>query len=46
MAWASLPSLPNLWDLAFKMKKVKAKQKALAASADGNEKVSLLPYLP
>jgi hypothetical protein len=45
-AWACLLSPPNLLDLAFKIKKIKTKQKALAASADGNEKVSLPPYLP
>tara|TARA_R100000935_G_scaffold58856_1_gene98638 strand:+ start:9228 stop:9350 length:123 start_codon:yes stop_codon:yes gene_type:complete len=39
-------SPPNLLDLAFKMKKIKTKQKALASRPDGNEKVSLLPYLP
>tara|TARA_A100000171_G_scaffold3509_1_gene2966 strand:- start:13 stop:189 length:177 start_codon:yes stop_codon:yes gene_type:complete len=46
LAWVYLTSPPNLLDLAFKMKKLKTKQKALATSADGNEKVSLLPYLP
>ena len=46
MARACLPSPPNLLDLAFKIKKIKTKQKALATSADGNEKVSLPPYLP
>jgi hypothetical protein len=34
------------FDLAFKMKKIKTKQKALATSADGNEKFPCLPYLP
>ena len=37
---------PNLFDLAFKMKKIKSKQKALATGTDGNKKVSLPPYLP
>ena len=46
MAWLYLLSPPNLLDLAFKMKKIKTKQKALATCADGNEKVSLPPYLP
>tara|TARA_R110001606_G_scaffold339356_1_gene487421 strand:- start:84 stop:194 length:111 start_codon:yes stop_codon:yes gene_type:complete len=36
MAWTSLLSPPNLLDLAFKTKKIKTKQKALANSADGN----------
>ena len=38
MAWVYLLSPPNLLDLVFKMKKIKTKQKALATSADGNEK--------
>ena len=46
MAWAYLQSPPNLLDLAFKMKKIKTKQKALATSAIGNEKFPCLPYLP
>lgn len=46
MAWVYLPSPPDLWDLAFKMKKIKTKQKALATSADGNEKVFLPPFTP
>ncbi|MEP2057945.1 MAG: hypothetical protein ABJJ05_09075 [Maribacter litoralis] len=46
MVWAKLPSPPNLLELAFRMKKIKTKQKALATSADGNKKVSLPPYLP
>jgi len=46
MAWVYLPSPPNLLDLAFKMKKIKTKQKALAKSDDGNEKFPCLPYLP
>jgi hypothetical protein len=48
-----LQSPPNLLDLAFKMKKIKTKQKALATCADhafgvagGNEKFPCLPYLP
>jgi len=45
-AWIYLPSPPNLLDLAFKMKKIKTKQKALATSADGNDKFPCLPYLP
>jgi hypothetical protein len=44
--WAYLISPPNPLDLTFKMKKINTKQKALAMSADGNENVSLLPYLP
>jgi hypothetical protein len=46
MAWVYLLSPPNLLDLAFKMLKKKTKQKALATSADGNEKFPCLPYLP
>jgi len=46
MALACLQSPPNLLDLAFKMNRIKTNQKALATSADGNEMVSLLPYLP
>jgi hypothetical protein len=46
MAWACLLSPPNLLDLAFKMKKIKTKQKALATSADGNEKFPCTRYLP
>tara|TARA_R110000851_G_scaffold329512_1_gene501445 strand:- start:336 stop:449 length:114 start_codon:yes stop_codon:yes gene_type:complete len=37
MVWAYLLNPPNLLDLAFKMKKIKTKQKALATSADGNK---------
>jgi hypothetical protein len=36
IAWVYLPSAPNLLDLAFKMKKIKTKQKAMAKSVDGN----------
>jgi len=46
MAWAYLLSPPNLLDLAFNMKKIKTKQKALARRPDGNEKFPCLPYLP
>jgi len=46
LAWACLQSPPNPLDLAFKMKKINTKQKALATRADGNESVSFLPYLP
>jgi hypothetical protein len=46
MAWVYLLSPPNLLDLAFKMKKIKTKQKALATSADGISKFPYLPYLP
>ena len=46
MAWVYLLSPPNLLDLAFKIKKIKTKQKALATSADGNEKFPSPPYLP
>ena len=41
MAWDYVLSPPNLMDLAFKIKKIKTKQKALARRPDGNEKVSL-----
>jgi len=44
-AWVCLLGPPNLLDLAFKMKKIKTKQKALVMSADGNEKFPCLPYL-
>jgi hypothetical protein len=37
MACVYLLSPPNLLDSAFKMKKIKTKQKALATSADGNK---------
>ena len=46
MAWSYLLSQPNLLDLAFKIKKIKTKQKALATCADRNEKFPYLPYLP
>jgi|TARA_R110002033_G_scaffold66801_3_gene117788 hypothetical protein len=46
LVWACLQRPPNLLDLAFKVKKIKTKQKALATSADGNEKFPFLPYLP
>jgi hypothetical protein len=46
MGWVYLLSPPNLSDLAFKMKKIKTKQKALAKSPGGNEKFPCLPYLP
>ncbi|GMN08653.1 hypothetical protein MTsPCn5_40450 [Croceitalea sp. MTPC5] len=46
MARACLPSPPNLLDLAFKIKKIKTKQKALASRPDGNEKFPCVPYLP
>jgi hypothetical protein len=46
MAWAYLLSPPNLLDLAIKKIKIITKQKALATRTDGNEKVSLPPYLP
>ncbi|WP_143744212.1 hypothetical protein [Maribacter ulvicola] len=42
-AWACLQSPPNLLDLAIKKEKIITKQKALATSADGNEK---FPYRP
>ncbi len=41
MAWANLLRPPNLLDLAIKKTKIITKQKALATSADGNEK---FPY--
>jgi len=46
MAWACSLSPPNLLDLAIKKINVITKQKALARRPDGNEKVSLPPYLP
>tara|TARA_R110000737_G_scaffold349260_1_gene385033 strand:- start:551 stop:691 length:141 start_codon:yes stop_codon:yes gene_type:complete len=46
MAWVWLLSPPNLLDLAIKKIKIITKQKALATSADGNEKFPCLPYLP
>ncbi|SDL47171.1 hypothetical protein SAMN04488514_101930 [Kriegella aquimaris] len=46
MPWACLLSPPNLLDLAIKKMKIITKQKALAMSADGNEKFPCLPYLP
>jgi hypothetical protein len=46
MAWVYLLSPPNLLDLAFKIKKIKTKQKALPRRTDGNEKFPCLPYLP
>jgi len=46
MAWVCLLSPPNLLDLAIKKEKIITKQKALASRPDGNEKVSLSPYLP
>tara|TARA_R110002050_G_scaffold299492_3_gene465330 strand:+ start:507 stop:647 length:141 start_codon:yes stop_codon:yes gene_type:complete len=46
MAWVYLLSPPNLLDLASKIKKIKTKQKALATSANGNEKFPCPPYLP
>jgi hypothetical protein len=45
-AWVCLLGPLNLLDLAFKMKKMKTKQKALVMIADGNEKFLCLPYLP
>tara|TARA_R110002049_G_scaffold255598_1_gene431154 strand:- start:107 stop:247 length:141 start_codon:yes stop_codon:yes gene_type:complete len=46
MVWVYLLSPPNLLDLAFKMKKIKTKQKTLATGAVGNEKFPCLPHLP
>jgi len=46
MAWFYLLSPPNLLDLAIKKMKIITKQKALATSADGNERFPCLPYLP
>jgi hypothetical protein len=42
MAWVYLRSPPNLLDLAIKKMKIITKQKALATSADGNEKFPCL----